>query len=480
MAETPAIQSNNQVVIPKQQEKPLEANKEIAENQPEIKQDEVVLAKSNEVAKIDKSSKDPINLVWGLLKGVVKEAFSILTFFGNFILHPVDSIKGFCSGVAGLFKLISNPTLLKEAIKSGWESFKNADAEEKGEMLGRLLFNFTPAASLMNVRLLSQVNRFTTGLTAIAKEAKHLKSTYKTSDLKSTFREAKIIARKANIEKDFKRALKIEGIPKELAPNLVCADLPDGVAGAFVPEQYTVYINKASLEKKFSFSFGKTVRHEVKHVGQALSLAKSGLPIPKKREIPFIPDSIVEMARSHPQLKVRSNVSPENMAQAFKEASRYQKKFRNARKYETFENIMDRLFAPKQAHIEELTNKMTKSAVSLGKDRVIGKLRAIKKAKVPVIRFLRVIKFTSPLIKEGLGQWGAKISSNVRRYLTNAIEKETWAVQRKYTGLAPRLHTPAVHNISRLSEVGKEKNVKTEEVLVMKQEDKGIVLDNAA
>ena len=192
----------------------------------EAKQDE----DSNEVEKDKFEGKEKPDLqkegfnifkaAWGIVKGFTKEIFTMLGFFLKSFIHPIETIKGLINGGVALVKLISNPTALASALKNGWERFKSMDSDERGQFIGRLLFNFTPVSGLLNPLLInarlasSLIIRPAVSLKAITQNVETLARFYRASgnDLKKTLLAARKIGRRANLEKDFQRLKSIQKV----------------------------------------------------------------------------------------------------------------------------------------------------------------------------------------------------------------------------------------------------------------------------
>ena len=427
---------------------------------------------------------NPIRFTTGIVKGFVKEFISIALFIPKLlyglVTNPIGTIKGIVSGVAAIGSLLANPAKLMELLKKGWECFKEADSEKKGEIIGRILCNFVPVPGigsplLLNARLISTVRRFGVSAKAIGSNTKTLARFYRMSGKSKlkTFFVARRIAKKANIKKDFERALKLEGIPKELAPKLAIVKLPPLYGGAYISSKHMIIINKTHCNFLPSWYIGGFIRHEVKHAGQALSLAKcSGRKFPPIS--PHIKKQIIERARKELKCSNLNNSSEKiiKYKQLLKKEIEYFKKLEK-----------DFYFLPKpvwQAVTKhpklKVTTKIPPSEIYRGFSTA-NKLGA-KALSNPVERILKLgkgtlerTKFQNLYDKAMKRKYGKALDlaylysriflislirtykavlKNLRKYKTCAIEAEAFRAQARYTGLCPRFYSPSIHNAPRL------------------------------
>lgn len=353
---------------------------------------------------------------WGFVKGFVKEALSIAFFIPkllfNLVTDPVNTIKGFANGFLALGKLLFNPGELVKALGNAWEQFKAADSDQKGQVIGRILVNITtvPLAGnplLLNARLVSSCKRFFVGRGAIAANADVLSRFQSiTGSRWKTFLASRKIAKRANLERDFERALRLEGIPAELAPKLIITkkELPLTLLGGYVPSKHVIYINQVWLNilptRLISFilpgmenRFGTLVRHEVKHAGQALLAARVGGEVPRIiatifGPLPFIPQRVWDRAYQLSPLQPGTRL--------YNRAAQIPKQF-------------------------EVSFQRTSGAATSG------------------------------------GSFWRNYRSQ-RAYLKDPLERETFRVQMRYTGLAPAIPTPSIHNLPRLAPLVEEAN----------------------
>ena len=257
---------------------PAQPQQNIQNQQKDVSQENQEAANENKETRFD-----PLNFGWGLVKGAVKEVFNMIIFIPKLIFNlftkPKETIKGLATGFSNLFKLIFNPRELMKTLSKAWENFCNADSDKKVEILGKIFANFVSVPVignplLLNARLLSACRRVGVSTKAIIQNRAYLSEFYKTHGSKwKTFEEARSIARKANWEKDFERALKLEGIPKELAPKLVFGEMPvalSNLRGAYIPQLHTIVINTQKQNIFSSIyhwisgnSTSKIIRHEI-------------------------------------------------------------------------------------------------------------------------------------------------------------------------------------------------------------------------
>ena len=335
---------------------------------------------------------------WGLIKGFVKEAITIALFIPklviNLITNPVDTIKGFVNGFIVLGKLLSNPSELGNVLKNAWEAFKNADSDEKGQIIGRILCNFVPLPIvgnplLLNIRLLSSMRRFGVGINAIARNTRTLARFHRMNGCSRwrTFLAARRIAKRENLLRDFQKSLRLEGISGAIAPRLVLTSkLNILMVGGYTPMQHIIYINKAWLNFLPSGMLGKIIRHEVKHSGQALLAARAGGRIPQIRMpngqlVDFMPSHIWNNAH---QIAPITPGSP-----LYQRASLIPQQF-------------------------EVSFRNSAGAVNIS------------------------------------GNFWANFRAQ-RNYLNDILEIEARAAQNRYTGLMPRIFSPSIHNVPRLA-----------------------------
>ena len=369
------------------------------------------------------------NCLFGFAKGIIKETINMVLFIPklvfNLITNPVETIKGLIKGFSSLIHLILNPAELMKALNKAWENFCNADSEGKGKILGKIFANFValPVIGnplLLNARLISGFNRISTGITAIIKNKAYLSEFYKTCGSRwQTFQEARNLAKKANCEKDFQRALKLEGIPQELAPKLIFERLPKNMLGGYSASMHTLVINTRHrnifltvLDFIKGNTTGQIVRHEVKHAGQALHAASIG------GKVPFItpPKRLInDIAISISRVK---SVKEFNFLSAAERRYWYR-----LAKNEIKTNRDFYLFLP-----ENIWNK----AVSLK-----PKIKTSIPAKDIPAKFLEAL-----FLQEG--------GCSFKVYRSHPIEREAFRAQARYIGLAPRFYSPSIHNIERL------------------------------
>ena len=438
------------------------------------------------------------NFAGGLIKGFFKEVFAIVTFLPvlafNLITNPVGTIKGFVNGFKALASLLLNPDKLMETLKNAWEHFKNCDSEKQGEIIGRIICNFIPLPIignplLLNARLISMSRRIGTGAAAIAKNAGVLSRFYRKSGGSKwkTFLAARKIAKKANLKKDFQRALKLEGIPAELAPKLRLMNLPGMTGGMYMSNMHTIIINKRMFNILPSGKIGTFIRHEVKHAGQALSLpARSArnhppllLPVKQQliknarnklkqgctdaridlcnkghqqitkkmeyrwflkeelaklkklkqcyKDIYFLPESVWSAAAKHPKLKIKTKIPPQDIIKRFTEANKLGRKASS--------------WSCSGEPLMKIGNRVYKN--------YIKQLQKVKARKYGVATECSIyLKIGST----ALARWLKTLIKRIKKYKSCPLEAEAFRVQARYIGLAPRIYLPSIHNIPRLTQ----------------------------
>lgn len=270
----------------------------------EISSDNKEIVEKKPLSTLDKIL-SPFKFVWGLTKGFVKEAFNFLGFFLGFITSPIQSIKNLFNGLKGLGHLILNPNKAVDLLKQTWKNFKEADADKKGEIIGRIALNLSPTGLLLNVKTISNINRIIIGMKAIRKKWDVIKHVYKNYEKGKgkAFRAAWETYKNANFKADLKRSFQLENIPKELQPkysrNYFVEVNNNAVFAYYEPAKHSYGAPFGHRMLSPSGYMGGFIRHEVKHAGQNLIIARAGLTssLPKEialkaREIaPILPGS---------------------------------------------------------------------------------------------------------------------------------------------------------------------------------------------
>ena len=239
-------------------------------------------------SKTFKSPLDLIKLIWGFFTGLIDEFITMSLFFINAIIHPIKTTKNLAEGAIALGKLCLQPDQLKSFLQNLWMEFKNAESYEKGKMLGKISFNFLPFGSFANVRFISNLKRFQVGIQAIAKNTKLLSRFHKMNgnSFIKTILAARRVAKKANLKIDFEKSLKLERIPKALAPRIRLKIMHPSLGGGYLDSKHLITVNE-SLPSSW---IGSIVRHEVKHAKQQLTAAGASFET-------NLPDSIRRLAK---------------------------------------------------------------------------------------------------------------------------------------------------------------------------------------
>ena len=151
----------------------------------------------------------------------------------------------------------------------------------------------------IGVRLLRNSKTLAKPIAKISKPAKKL--------FKKFFVERQKFFRK-RVKSYYNQALKELGIPHELKPKLIFADLPKGIHGFYHYSKHIVCIsNKHRAISKIYPRFVKDmVRHELKHSQQALEIARAGL----SKKLPYthrLPLKVQKLAESKHALR---NINP--------------------------------------------------------------------------------------------------------------------------------------------------------------------------
>ena len=416
--------------------RPAAANQEVQNGQVPEEGDNFVAQQGAAETQEKEKGFNIFKAAWGFVKGFVKEALSIVFFIPkllfNLVTDPVNTIKGFANGFLALGKLLINPSELVKALGNAWEQFKAADSDQKGQVLGRILANITtvPLSGnplLLNARLVSSCKRFFVGRSAIAANADVLSRFQSiTGSRWKTFLASRKIARRANLQRDFERALKLEGIPAELAPKLIITkkELPLTLIGGYVPSKHIIYMNQIWLSilptRLISFIFpgmeniiGSLLRHEVKHAGQALLAARVGGQVPIVRTglgaLPFMPQHIWDRAYQLAPLKPGTRL--------YNRATQIPGQF-------------------------EVTFQRTSGATTSGGS------------------FWRNYR-------------------NQKAYMKDPLEREAFRAQLRYTGLVPAIPTPSIHNLPRLAPLAEDAEDRNTNNTTTQQEN-GNALNRAA
>lgn len=435
----PDLIIKNQSMVPavNNADRPAESKQEVQNEKTPEKVDSFVSQQQDPIESQKKEKGFNIfKAALGFVKGFVKEgcliAFFIPKLLFNLATDPVNTIKGFANGFLALGKLLFNPSELVKVLSNAWEQFKAADSDQKGQVLGRILANITTIPLVgnplfLNARLVSSCKRFFVSRSAITANADVLSRFQSVTGSRwKTFLASRKIAKRANLQKDFERALKLEKIHPELAPKLeVVNNIPCSIVAAYAPSEHLIMVNRPwlySVPTRFlSFIFpgienltGTFIRHEVKHVGQVLLAARAGGPLPYIRApwgetIPCMPQRIWDRAYQLSPLKPGTRL--------YSRAQQLPKQF-------------------------ETCAQRSNDVLSGG------------------------------------SLW--KIYRNRKAYMKDPLEVEARKVQRRYTGLAPAIPTPSIHNLPRLAPLAEDTEGKNTVNNTATQQENGNELNKAA
>lgn len=424
----------------------------------EPREDSVVILPENQQfseksqASILSMALSPFKFIWGCTKGVVKETFNFMGFFLNFVIHPIESVKNLFNGLKGLGHLILNPRKAITLLKQAWNDFKEADADQKGQIVGRLLYNLMPGTLLSNVKLISILHRTLISSNVIVKNMNTLKRFHKLNggDLKKTILAGRKIARKENLKKDFLRSLKLEGIPLELAPEFRIKNLENllqkegfnnifhnisvsknskNLFGAYQPSSHTMLMNSQILDSWIPIGFiGSFVRHEIKHAGQALRASKAGGKVPLVM----------------PKEKLIEKLVDDNLnGQMFFLGSPSREAIKEAVVKQVDNNIQAFYFMP-----EKIWNDAS---------RKLGILKPGTKAHKEALKVPEQFNEAYELSQKAQSHYfnGPEKAKDYKKYKNCAIEKPAFMAQAQYPGLGPNIKSPSIHNLPRLSDTDK-------------------------